>query len=104
MVQLLDVARRERFGEVIIDHAGIEEVSGLAFSPDGRFLISAGRYGTLVTDLDPDAWETRLFRTVSRNVPQLEWTQYFGTKVPYHRTCANLPDGAAEKLVLATKP
>jgi hypothetical protein len=104
MVQLWDVARRERLGEAIADDVSSVDVSGVAFSADGRFLISAGDYGIVSTDLGPDAWATRLCGIISRNLSSQEWRQHFGPNVPYHRTCANLPDGAVEELASAKKP
>jgi WD40 repeat protein len=65
---------------------------GVTFSPDGQFLAMGG-YDTLVYDLRLDTWAERACRKANRNLTQVEWNQFIGRSVPYHRTCPTLPSG-----------
>ena len=68
-----------------------DDVRTMAFTPDSRFLVSAGDYGIQVTDLEPEVWASGLCGTITRNLSVLEFQQYLGFNIGYHRTCANLP-------------
>jgi WD40 repeat protein len=67
-------------------------VEGVAFSPDGRWVVSASRDNTA------RVWRWRLedlieeaCKRLPRNLARQEWRQYIGPEVPYHATCPNLP-------------
>jgi len=92
MVRLWDVSRREPFGERFLS-GETEYVSSVAFSPDGKLLVSAGFVPLQLWDLNPNSWVERACLLANRNLSFAEWQQYIGPDVPYHRTCADLPDG-----------
>ena len=64
----------------------------MAFSPDGRTLVSGDNIGDLFFwDVDPESWLRKLCAKLSRNLSQSEWDTYVGKNVPYQEQCPGLP-------------
>ena len=63
----------------------------LLFSPDGKTLLSQGD-DLILWPIAPEVWIEQACRLAGRNLAQIEWQQYVG-QTPYHKTCAQWPDG-----------
>ena len=63
----------------------------MAFSPDGRWLVSSGNGNIQVWPLNISDLITEACSRVSRNLTQVEWDTFFGQNVTYKPTCDNLP-------------
>jgi len=65
----------------------------VAFSPDGKTLVSSGWEGTLrIWDMDTASWRARACAIVGRNMTLAEWARYLPDQ-PYARTCEQWPKG-----------
>jgi WD40 repeat protein len=66
-------------------------ITGLAFTPDSRWLLSASRDNTIrLWAVTLDGLMEVARRTVGRNFTSDEWKQYFGGQ-PYRKTFPDLP-------------
>ena len=66
---------------------------GLARTPDGRGLISAGADGTVrIWNVDLDAWPALACAFVRRNLTLGEWQNDLVGE-PYRQTCTDYPAG-----------
>jgi WD40 repeat protein len=90
-VQLWDVAARRLLGGPLTGHSN--RVTSVAFSPNGKLLLSASAESVRPWDIDPNSWAAQLCTIANRNLSLAEWQQFIGPGVPYQRTCANLPPG-----------
>lgn len=73
-------------------HGHLAEVLAVAFSPDGRTLVSGDKRGDLFFwDVDPESWRHKLCGKLTRNLSQSEWDRYVGRNVPYQEQCPGLP-------------
>jgi WD40 repeat protein/energy-coupling factor transporter ATP-binding protein EcfA2 len=73
-------------------------VFAVAFSPDGRFLISSGDVPDNKTSPFLFYWPTHassmaslMCEKVSRNLSTREWETYVGYDIPFQKTCSNKP-------------
>jgi WD40 repeat protein len=68
------------------------DVASAAFSPDGKYVVSASLDGTArvwvyqTDDLIADACSH-----LTRNLTHAEWEQYIGGALPYQVVCSSLP-------------
>jgi WD40 repeat protein len=65
-------------------------VMAIAYTPDGRKLISSSNNGNLIY-----YWPTRseymtdqMCKFITRNMTKIEWDTYVGTDIEYHKTCS----------------
>ena len=77
---------------VLNDHG--DWMFSVAFTPDGKSLMTGGRYSEL------RYWPTHvifmsdiLCSKLNRNLSQREWEQFVSKDIKYEKTCPNLPDG-----------
>jgi len=67
-------------------------VLAVAFSPNGRTLVSGDSIGDLFFwDVDPESWQRKLCAKLTRNLSESEWATYIGKSVTYRKQCRDLP-------------
>lgn len=85
LIILWDTAQQEMIGQPL--QSGHGRVFGLAFSPDGQRLASAGWDNNIMLwNTSADAWITLLCTRINRNFTEQEWARYIGGNtavVPY---------------------
>ena len=83
-------------GEPVVQLTGHDkEVTSVAFSPDGSMLASGSTdESILLRDISGfESWQDRACEKANRNLSADEWRRFFGSEVPYRRTCNDLPPG-----------
>ena len=67
-------------------------VTSVAFSLDGKYVISGSTDGTvLVWVWQPKDLIASACLYLPRNLTRAEWKQYIGDALPYQAVCKNLP-------------
>jgi WD40 repeat protein len=65
---------------------------GLAFSPDGKYVVSGSRDTTArIWIWQPNDLTYSACASLPRNLTRAEWNQYIGDALPYQAVCPNLP-------------
>ena len=77
-----DPSIRQPVGRPLSGHQDM--VNSLAFSPDGKTLISSSRDGTILRwNVDPEAWIQRACRIAGRALSADEWRTFAGVSIAY---------------------
>jgi WD40 repeat protein len=67
-------------------------VSSVAFSPDGKHVVSGSRDATArVWIYRPENLIADACSCLPRNMTRAEWNQYIGNALPYQAVCPKLP-------------
>jgi WD40 repeat protein len=65
---------------------------GIAFTPDGRRLVSGHSNGVVTLwDVDLEGWPRRACEIANRNFTRAEWKAFVGENLPYRVVCPELP-------------
>jgi len=68
-------------------------VDGVAFTTDGKLLITGNGDGTFILwEIDSQSWINKICQRAGRNFTRAEWLQYFPGE-EYHLTCPQYPAG-----------
>nr|WP_197023645.1 TIR domain-containing protein [Rhodococcus sp. UNC363MFTsu5.1] len=92
-VRLWNADTGEPIGEPMTGHIG--PASSVAYSPDGRSLVSGGSDFTVrrwsVPPLDPTGWPDALCDKLTRNMSRAEWDAWVSPDADYVKVCPDLP-------------
>jgi len=66
-------------------------VNSVAFSPDGKYMVTSGGAVIRVWIWRPDDLIAEACSCATRNLTRAEWNQYIGDALPYQAVCPNLP-------------
>ena len=70
----------------LIDHTN--DVSSIAWSPDGKTLVSGSWDNTLILwEIDLNPWPVRACHIANRNLTQEEWDMFVGPDYSYQLQC-----------------
>jgi WD40 repeat protein len=87
-------ARNERRGPS-------KKVNGVAFSPEGRRIVSGSSDSTLHVWPAPAAWGDELCAKLTRNMSHRQWSEWASPEIPYVVQCPGLPVPSDEAQVAA---
>ena len=75
------------------DHSeGLATTMSMAFTPDGRRLVTGHSYGKIALwDVDVEGWPRRACEIANRNFTHDEWKAFVGKDLPYRAVCPELP-------------
>lgn len=69
-----------------------DRVAAIAFSSDGKYVVSGSDDGTArVWYWQAEDLISTACTYLPRNLTRAEWTQYIGNALPYQAVCPNLP-------------
>jgi WD40 repeat protein len=83
-VEVWDLAGRQRLARIP------ERSATCAFSPDGKYLMTAGHFGTQTWLWRPKEIVEEACTRLGRNLTYQEWQNYMGDRA-YRKTCEKLP-------------
>lgn len=88
---LVDVATGQPYGSLLLDTRN-QLMRGMmisvAFSPDGKVLVSGNNSGTVIQwNLDPANWQEMACATAGRSLTPQEWAAYMPAGAPYQPAC-----------------
>jgi hypothetical protein len=63
----------------------------VAFSPDGRRIVSGSWDQTLRLWPAPEAWPGELCKKLTRNMSRKEWREWVSPEIEYVEQCPGLP-------------
>ena len=83
-------AQRDALGVLHSNTPG--NLTSLAFSPDGKTVVSGGADSIWIWDVDVASWQARACGIANRNLTKEESQRFFGDDT-HITTCPNLPPG-----------
>ena len=66
-------------------------MTSVAFSPDGRRIVSGSHDKTLRLWPAPDAWPDELCAKLTRNMSRKQWREWVSPDLDYVKQCPGLP-------------
>jgi WD40 repeat protein len=104
-LQLFDAASGLAISE--LTEGRMNRPTGLAFSPDGRWLVAWMTLPSrkmLLWDVGFASWPARACQLAGRNLTPEEWLRFVGADVSYDEPCPDLPSegGATSSVALGT--
>jgi WD40 repeat protein len=83
-VRLWDARLNLQFvAEISLGEPSFSDLTGLAFSPDGRWLVSGSNSdATVAFDLNPESWVKEACAIAGRSVTAEDWSKYVGSSAP----------------------
>ena len=88
-LRLWDAHTGQPLGTPLQGHS--DDVWSVAFSRDGRRMVSAGRSGTPYLWPAPQAWPDELCLRLTRNMSRKEWHDWVSPDITYTCQCPGLP-------------